>query len=352
MKKTLDGSLTNEKMYFSVALVLLLSVIGPCARRSSTPPANGGPDATQGREPLQRGDSTRHLSVKGLERSYLLHIPEGLDLNNPAPVILAFHGGGGTPESFAQNTDLSERGGSAGFIVVYPQGFGRSWNAGDCCGPAQRRGIDDVAFVRALLDDLESLFKVDQQRIFATGFSTGGKFSYRLACELSDRIAAIATVSAGISLSPAECHPTRAVPVLHFHGLADKYAPFQGGRSASKLAGEQRSIPETIELWLSRSGCKGDKKITYQSGAATCVTYSRCRDGADVTLCTVQGMGHQWPGGSTVQGGEMGANTTDISATEMVLKFFRSHPMPPRHQGYLRKVLDILLSVFNKGEKA
>ncbi|MEA2173104.1 MAG: polyhydroxybutyrate depolymerase [Blastocatellia bacterium] len=352
MKETLDTSLTHETRYFSVALVLLLTIIGPCARRSSLPPPDGGPTVTTEDQHLQPGDYTRRVSVKGMERAYLLHVPQGVERNQSVPVILAFHGGGGTPESFAQNTDLSAKAGAAGFVVVYPEGFGRSWNAGDCCGPAQRRGIDDVAFVRAVLDDLATVFKLDQQRIFATGFSTGGKFSYRLACEMSDRIAAIATVSAGISIPPAECKPSRAMPVLHFHGLADKYAPFQGGRSVRELAGEQRSVPETIDLWLNRGGCKGDKKVTYQSGAATCVTYSRCRDGADVTLCTVQGMGHQWPGGRTVQGDEMGANTNDISATEMVIKFFRAHPMQPRQQGYLRKALDFIVSIFNKGERA
>jgi polyhydroxybutyrate depolymerase len=276
------------------------------------------------------------LRVNGLDRDYLLCIPKGLSKNSAVPLILAFHGGGGDSDQFAEITNLSKRAGDFGFVVAYPQGFGRSWNAGDCCGPAQRRGVDDVAFVRALLDDLESLFKVDQQRIFATGFSNGDMFSYRLACELSDRIAAIATSSAPLDLPPnvpaspglPRCIPRRPMPVMHFHGLADAVAPFDGGVSSDPIVGTLPSIPATMKFWVEHNGCTNETQVTFRNRGATCVTHQSCRDGSLVTLCTIEGMGHQWAGGQVIDEPDFGPGTNDIVATNLIVDFFRSHPMP------------------------
>jgi polyhydroxybutyrate depolymerase len=284
--------------------------------------------AFQGQRRLAQGQYTRRLTVEGLERSYLLYIPSGLNAGTQAPVIIALHGGGGTPEILSRQTELHERAGRAGFIVVYPAGYGRSWNAGDCCGPAQRLGIDDVAFVKALADDLASVANVDRRRLFVTGFSNGGKMTYRLACELSDWIAAIAPLAAAISLPDSNCNPTRPVPVLHFHGLADEYAPFNGGASKYGPAGIQRSVPETIGLWLRLNGCTNETRVTYQRGAATCTTHPNCQGQAEVALCTITGMGHQWPGGKPIFSRRYGPGTTDISASDVLPAFFHNHSIP------------------------
>jgi polyhydroxybutyrate depolymerase len=311
----------------AIALAGLISVQGQIA------PSHSGERIAhalpQGRQQLGAGEYTRHLTVNGLERSYLLHIPDGLDPRSPVPVILAFHGGFGTAKYFAQTTEIHERAGQAGFVVVYPEGYGRSWNAGDCCGPAQRRNIDDVAFVQALLADLGSIINLDPRRIFATGFSNGGKLAYRLACELSERIAAIAP--AATSLGIADCNPNRPVPVLHFHGLADRYAPFMGGRGAFEPAGVHTSVPETIAVWARLDGCTDEASVTFRKGAATCVTHQRCKQEAEVTLCTIERMGHQWPGfrPQRIVERRLGPGTDDLSATDMLLPFFQRHPMPP-----------------------
>jgi polyhydroxybutyrate depolymerase len=245
-------------------------------------------------------------------------------------VILAFHPGFATAQGFAENTGLSIRAGRAGFVVVYPQGYGRSWNAGDCCGPAMRQGIDDVAFVQAVLADLASVMKVDPQHVFATGFSNGAKMAYRLACELSERMAAIAAVGAAMSMSDSACRPTQPIAVLHIHGMADGWGPFYGGPSSHKLAGEQRSIPETIRFWLHQNGCTAATRTTYRHSAAMCTAHSDCQEHAQVALCTIEGMGHQWPGGKVVFPRIFGPGTADISATDMLVEFFLSHPMPER----------------------
>jgi polyhydroxybutyrate depolymerase len=281
-----------------------------------------------GQPALQPGDYTRRVKVNGLVRAYVIHISFPYDPAQPVPVILAFHGGFGTPAIFRDVTRLDARAGPAGFFVVYPEAYKRSWNAGDCCGPAQSEGVDDVAFVRALLHDLASIMTVDPRRIFATGSSNGAMFVYRLACELSDQIAAVATSAGAMALPDGACRPTRPVPVLHFHGLADEYAPFNGGPSKYRPAGVRRSVPGTTALWLRRDGCTDETRVTYQRGAATCTTHPNCQGEAEVTLCAIARMGHQWPGGKVSFPRAFGPGTTDIAASDMLVTFFQHHPMP------------------------
>jgi polyhydroxybutyrate depolymerase len=273
---------------------------------------------------LGEGEYTRHLTVGGHERSYILSIPQGIIRRKPAPVILGFHGGGSTPRQFARITELSEKAGNAGFIVVYPAGFRRSWNAGDCCPPAQTQGVDAVKFVKALLDDLAAVVNFDVQRVFATGWSNGGKMVYRLACELSDRFAAIVVVDSGLGIT--DCRPTRPIPILHFHGTADTFHPYFGGPGI--IPGlDELGAPKTIRHWVQLNQCTNETDVTYKNGNATCVTHTNCKEGAVVTLCTIVGMGHQWPGHTVRFPRSLGPGTDDISATDTLVSFFQTHPM-------------------------
>jgi len=271
------------------------------------------------------GENRRYLKVDGRDRSYLLYIPKGLDRTKPSPVILAFHGAMGTPENIAQITGFNEKAGRAGFIVAYPEGYKRRWNAGNCCDPPRAEGINDVAFVRAILDDLVSVVNIDPQRIFAAGFSNGGKMTYRLACELSERIAAVTVVSSSIGVE--SCSPKRPVPVLHLHGSADKLSPYKGGQGALASTGEHRGAIDSVNEWVSLDRCSTQAQETYNRGKAKCLTHSNCRVGAEVTLCTIEGMGHQWPGGEVVRPRLLGPGSDDISATDRSIEFFLRHPM-------------------------
>ena len=272
-----------------LAAVLLASTC--CAPSSSMADRSDAADQTV--VPLASGKTTRTLLMQGKQRSYLLYIPQSLDRTQPAPVILAFHGGGSTPEQFAKVSQLIERGGDqAGFVIVFPAGYQHFWHAGDdCCGAPLEQGLDDVAFVRAVLDDLASVIRVDNQRIFAIGYSNGGNMTYRLACELSDRIAAIAVNASSLSLS--KCDPKRPVPVLHFHGTADTFHPYSGGQGTTEYDYFKLGAPETIRRWARWDGCADETRVTYQKGAAVCETHPTCKQNAEVTLCTIKGMGHQ-----------------------------------------------------------
>ena len=212
-------------------------------------------------EPLKPGDHSRTVTVGKLERTYLVHVPPKYDGAKAMPVVLVFHGGGSNPEQMEKYCGLDAKADEAGFIAVYPAGSGHlsflTWNAGNCCGYAERNNVDDVAFVRALLDDLIAADRIDEKRIYATGMSNGGIFCYRLADEMSDRIAAIAPVSG--TMGSATCQPKRPVPIIHFHGTADEFVAFGGGggpKSISKT--DFFSVDHTMKQWTKADGCPTD----------------------------------------------------------------------------------------------
>ena len=195
---------------------------------------------------LTPGNHTRTLKVGGQNRSYLVHVPAKYDGKTPVPVVLALHGAAMNGPMMAVFCGLNPKADAAGFIAVYPSGTGAGplllWNAG---GFADKDRPDDVAFIRALLDDLGSVAKVDPKRVYATGMSNGGMMCYRLAAELSDRIAAVAPVAGTMAIAKAS--PKRPVPVMHFHGTADALIPFDGPRKTR--ANSSPSSP-----WTTRSG--------------------------------------------------------------------------------------------------
>jgi polyhydroxybutyrate depolymerase len=202
---------------------------------------------------LKPGDHTRSLSVGDLTRTYLVHVPKSYDGKQPTPVLLVFHGGGSNAEQMVHFCGMNEKADKEGFLVVYPNGTGRlekllTFNAGNCCGYAMEKKIDDVAFVRALLDDLEKVAKVDSKRIFATGMSNGAMITYRLASELSDRIAAVAPVAGPMGTDT--CNSRRPVPVMHFHGTDDDFAPFKGGKGKNSISKTDfHSVDFSIQAW-------------------------------------------------------------------------------------------------------
>jgi polyhydroxybutyrate depolymerase len=204
-------------------------------------------------------------------------------------------------------------------IVVYPQGRQNGWNAGTCCGSSSTLGIDDVGFAMAMLDEIETAYCVDPKRIYSAGFSAGGMLSHRLACEQSERIAAIGPVAGTMAFDP--CEPTRPVPVMHFHGTSDFVVAYDGGGFSNA-----DSVPDTIAGWVTRNGCETTATPTFDMGDAHCESHGGCDGDADVTLCTLEGGGHQWPGGESA--GPGGTINMDIFASEAMLDFFEAHPLP------------------------
>lgn len=256
-------------------------------------------------------DSVRTIATSDGQRSYRLHVPASYDPETRTPVVFNFHGltmSAVTQEWYSKMLAKSD---AEGFILVHPDGIGNSWNAGTCCGDAASQNIDDVGFAASLLDELEAELCVDARRVYATGMSNGGHMSNRIACALSHRFAAVAPI-AGSNYTP-NCNPSRPVPVLHVHGTADAIVPYSQSTSA-------------VDGWVARNGCTGDAQTTFQNGEAECETWSSCDAGAEVTLCTISGGGHTWPGGETIPG--LGHVSDDLIANDAMWTFFQKHPLP------------------------
>jgi polyhydroxybutyrate depolymerase len=297
---------------------------GPDAASATADAATAAPPADArvclGKQ-AQPTDKTYTLRSGGLDRTFDVHVPASYDPTRPTPLVFDFHGYTMTSQEEILLTGMNAKADRAGFIAVHPEGTGTtpSWNAGACCGDAALDKVDDVAFVRAMLDDLEVELCVDERRVYSAGMSDGAFLSHRLGCELSDRIAAIAPV-AGV-LGVPTCTPSRPVPVMHFHGTADPLVPYGGSPTLGFPP-----VLDTFRGWATRDACTGDPTITFEKGDARCQTYAHCDGGAEVTLCTITDGGHTWPGGLPVPA--LGKTTTDLDATDAMWTFFQAHPMP------------------------
>jgi polyhydroxybutyrate depolymerase len=277
------------------------------------------------------GDYERSMTFGERERTCLLHLPPAYDGQNALPLVIALHGGGGNAQGAAEMTGMSAKADEEGFIVVYPEGTGRlkdrllTWNAGNCCGYALDNKEDDVAFVQALIARLQQELKIDPRRVYATGISNGGMMAYRLGCELSDKIAAIAPVAG--ALNNEECRPTQPVSVVIFHGTADEHVLYEGGKPEKKADPQDRvdkPVSYAVSFWVEHDRCPAIAR-KEEKGNVVRETYSGCQDGTEVILYTVKGGGHAWPGGG--QGWLFGDEPTkEISATDVMWEFFRTHP--------------------------
>ncbi len=264
------------------------------------------------------------LKIGRLTRTYRIHRPAGLI--GPVPAVLVLHGGFGSGEQAERTYRWNAKADTEGFLVCYPDGLMRAWNAGSCCGEPMRRQIDDVGFLAALLDRLEVDEGADPDRLFAAGMSNGAMMAYRLAVELSGRLAAIGPVAGTMTVpSSGRAQP---VSVCHIHGQGDAHVPFAGGRGQRARATDwRRPVPEVIAEWRSIDGC-GPVEV-WEEGAVRIET-ARGSAGTEVALVVVAGVGHQWPG-SVVHPRVQRALRLDppsnaLDATAMLWSFFAAHP--------------------------
>lgn len=266
------------------------------------------------------GDYWCTLAHDGLEREYWLHVPAQRP-DAGAPLLFNFHGYTSNARQQAGYSEMIEKSDAEGFLAVHAEGTGnlQSWNAGDCCGKGASGGVDDVGFALAMIERVSSALDVDASRIFTTGLSNGGFLSHRLGCEQAGVFAAAGPVAGLVGIDG--CAPARPFPVIQFHGTEDQLVPYDGGGFSG-----YDSVAETLEGWASRNGCESTRTVTYQNGNVTCERWEGCPDGGDVELCTVDGGGHNWPGGEPIP--LMGEMTEDISATDAMWTFFQAHPLP------------------------
>jgi len=262
----------------------------------------------------------------GQKREYLLYVPRSYDRTKPTPLVISMHGAGGWP---AQQMDVSQWNRLAdeyGFIVVYPSGIGGA-------GPRIWRGrgaglVRDVRFISELIDTLKAAYNIDPTRIYANGLSNGGGMAFVLSCTLSDRIAAVGMVASAHILPWSWCADHRPVPMIAFHGTADRTTPYGGGRSWVARDHQFPSIPTWTANWARRNQCGTNPVESVVAADVTRLEYTNCAGGAAVALYTVQGGGHTWPGGKPMPEWLVGSTSNGIDATTQMWAFFRDHRLP------------------------
>jgi polyhydroxybutyrate depolymerase len=276
--------------------------------------------------------SAETLTHDGVVRTYVVRTPNAkLNAVNPLPLVIVLHGGGGNAANAEKMTGFTEKGRKEGFIVVYPDGTGPlegrllTWNARHCCAYAMKNDVDDVGFIRALIDEMEAHYPIDPHRIYATGMSNGGMISHRLGIELSDKLAAIAPVVG--TLFGDEKEPAHPVPALMINGMLDKNVPWQGGPSGGRGArswdGPAQPGMAQFSFWAHANGCKVEPKKSEE--ARWTLWTGDCPNKADVALYLVKDNGHAWPGGQP--GSSRGdAPSTAMDATDVIWQFFKAHP--------------------------
>lgn len=282
------------------------------------------------------GAHQAELLSGGLERTFTYTVPRSYDRQNAHPLLLVFHGGDGSG-SLMRALGFGAHAEGDAAIVVYPDGVDNNWSDGRGTTDAELAGVDDVGFVSELIDAFDASLSVDTDRVWATGPSNGGMFSHRLACDLSDRIAAVAPVIAALPTQlRATCAPARPIAMLAIQGTDDPFITFEGGDAAHDdypnlgAGGEIESAEATMQFWAQQNSCDTPATIVdlepIDEADATRVTrheYRGCDGGALIDYHIVAGMGHTWPPREAQAPRISGPTSTQLDATELIWEFLR-----------------------------
>jgi len=260
---------------------------------------------------LKAGDSTRQLQSNDRMRRYLLHIPAKYDGKSPVPLVFDFHGYSSSPQGQMGASGFRELGDQEGFIVLYPEGVGASWHVNGCCGQAMELKLDEIAFVRAIMDDVGKQACIDLKRVYASGISQGGGMAHHVACLAADIFAGVAPVSS--DLRTEACTPARPITEISFRGLADRLDAYEGGHVGPPGMDGYTAIgaKPTLERWKTINMCTG----TPEKMGELCETYSTCAGGSAVSLCSL-------PGGDHV----LYRNMQGLNLPKVAWELFMKHP--------------------------
>jgi polyhydroxybutyrate depolymerase len=320
-------------------IVVTLVVFGlmPVARATTATRVPPNPSEGCGGKAEPRGEERLAVESGGRVRSYYRFIPKGYDGKHPMPLVLDVHGTSEGATIHKNATKLGPYGDTHGFITLTPEGSSPP--------PQFDTHLDsaDMQFLLDLLDEVEAELCIDTRREFVTGYSNGAMVTSVLACAFADRFAAFAPV-AGVR-NPPDCNPSRPTPIVTFHGIADEWLAYQGGlgpgpytltppetQELIDIASPTESglsVPDVVAAWAERNACDATPTEKSVASDVTLIAYD-CPDGADVQLYAIEGAGHTWPGSKLMLGLEIfiGPTTTSISATALMWKFFKQHPLP------------------------
>ncbi|MFZ2956525.1 MAG: PHB depolymerase family esterase [Candidatus Ozemobacteraceae bacterium] len=282
------------------------------------------------------------LKCAGRERTYYVHVPVSWNHKDALPVVFLFHGGMGNAKQALQSYGLISKSDEAGFLLVAPNGTGPSrevmltWNVGFGFGKAQKDHVDDIGFVKAVLDDIEKRYPIDSRRIFATGMSNGAFLCHFLAAQPGNRFAAIAPVVGAIGGKETKnkeltlpSQPLEPVSVMLINGLLDEHIPYEGGLQKKSVA-EARfmaSASDTVRFWIEADHCNASFTHRYDAKLkATVQTFTQGNNGTEVILYLLHNQGHAWPGAQALGRAFGDTPSSDFPGNELIWEFFKAHP--------------------------
>ena len=296
---------------------------GPSSTTSAPASASSLPQTRGGT--LGVGSQAHSISFGGKQRDYRTYVPANLTSAAPAPLVVVLHGGFGSAKQAESSYGWDAEADAHGFVVAYPNGTNRSWNAGTCCGPPEKGNVDDVGFIKQVVSDVGHAVAIDPKRTFVTGMSNGAMMTERLACET--KLFAAAASVAGAQM--VRCTDPQPISMLHVHGLVDHHVPFDGsaGSGIAKVM-SHTPVQKTIDAWRRVDDC-AEPTVT-KSGVVTRST-ATCPEGRAVELITIADAGHQWPGETKSNprlSKLLGADppSTALNATDEIWAFFAAHP--------------------------
>ncbi|MCK8646269.1 extracellular catalytic domain type 1 short-chain-length polyhydroxyalkanoate depolymerase [Mycobacterium colombiense] len=263
----------------------------------------------------------------GMDRTYMLHVPAG----DPVGLVLSLHGGGGTGISQRGLTGFDTVADAHNLLVAYPDGYDKSWADGRGASPADRRHIDDVAFLVGLVNKLQNDYGIAPGHVFVTGMSNGGFMTNRLACDRADVFAAVAPVAGTLGVGVA-CNPSQPVSVWEAHGTADPLVPFKGGVVRGR-GGVSHSVSadNMVAKWRSADGCQGEPAMEALPDVRDGTVVHRyestgCAANTDVVFYKIDSGGHTWPGGKQyLPAAVIGPTTRALDGSEAIAQFFLAH---------------------------
>ena len=283
------------------------------------------------------GDTNHSVAVASLTRTFVVHIPAHRRVNTagvtiPWPLVIVLHGSSGDASTIEHQSAMNELAESQRFLVAYPNGTGGAyglypsdWNAGTCCGAANRDGVDDLGFISALIKEVGAHTSLDVRRVYVAGFSSGAYMAYHAGCQLSASVAAIAAVEG--ALADESCAPAKPMPLFAVHGTTDpevaydEAAPTPPGTVPAIAA----ALPPSVRYWTAENGCaaKAAKGATRVASAhVTQVSITSCAK-ADVNFYTIEGGTHGWPGGPDSPGAD--PPMSELNTSALMWTFFIAH---------------------------
>ncbi len=279
----------------------------------------------------ENGTQKEYIVHDGLKRSYIFHLPQNDNFfgNNSPSLFFVLHGASGNADQMMESTRINDIADKENFIAVYPNGTGLfseyvlSWNAGQCCNFIEPLGVDDVGFIKTLVDKFKEEYNIDSNRVYVAGLSNGGMMSYRLGCEMSGSLTAIASVSGPMMVG--DCEPKDYLSVMSLTDLGDGIIPYKGGESQNWFIDlfdlYFNSAPDSVLFWVKHNDCLGNPQ-KFVSNEMEKEAYLGCKNNTEVLFYTLKRGNHQWPG-SNLKAILERQSPKNIEASEIIWDFFK-----------------------------